>query len=270
MSTNVLLGYPQITVDATAIAASSTFNTLRPKENAIYGSRAELAQLNAADTTINIRFDLGSSQTKTIDFLYVARANLLKARGATRLLLEGSTNGVAYTDICGVDGGFQSLTLYGPRSEDAIFTGALGNSTDGTLPASPTYRYWKFWGAAAADPSEKYLFSKVMFGSFFDFGRDPLFDRQIDPIIKPWARRTPLKFTLRWKGITAAKKDSFVDTFIADSQLSKVERGVFLYTDTSHELLLNYRVVHCIITGYDPTPAAEGYFDLTVNFEEMI
>lgn len=269
MATNLLLGYPQITLDAD-LAVSSAFHDLRPAENAIYGGRSELAQLDAADTTVSLTFDLGSSQQKTIDFLYVARANLLKAHGATRLLLEGSDDDSAYTDICGVDGGFQSLALHGPRGEDAIFTSELANSTDGALSASPTYRYWRFWGADAADPSEKWSFSKVMFGQWFDFGRDPLTDRQVGITRTEWSREGAYRLTLRWRGLSRTVYEAFVETFIAEGPVSKIERGLFLYTSFYHEFLFNWRVLHCMVVDYEPVPAASDTFDLNITFEELV
>lgn len=267
--TNLLIGYPQITTSAT-VTTSSAFATAKPKERAIYGSRSEGVELAAAATSMWMKFDLGSSQTKTIDFLYVARAKLLKSRLSTRLLLEGSTDDISYSDVCGVDGGFQSLALYGPRSEDAIFTEALGNSTDGTLPASPSCRYWRFWGAGAADPSELYQFSKVIFGQWFDMGREPRSDMNVSLERSPWNRDGRLVFNMRWEGISKATKDSFVSTFVKEAGVSKVERGLFLYTDTNHAPLLGYRVLHAVIAAYEAKYRTEGFFDLSVTFKELI
>lgn len=272
MSTNLLIGYPQITIDAASVADDSDYETDYPRENVIYGPRAKIARVEADTTKIDITFDLGSSQQKTIEFLYVARANLLKAKGSTHLFLEGSDDDSSYTFICGRDGTLQTLDLLGPRAEDALFTEELANSDDpGDLAATPTYRYWRFIGAdEGAAPDTPYGFSKLMFGQWFDMGRDPV-SCDLGLARGVMHREARMRFAVAWRGIPEATKDTFVQTLIRDGSTDKIERGLFLYTRDYHHILNGHRVIHGTIEDYSATPSkAEGYYDISMIFEEMI
>lgn len=262
MTTNLVIGYPQITVDST-ITTSTAFATTAPKENVLSGPRAMYGELATATTELWLKANLGSSQQKTIDFFYIARANILKAMGSTSVLLQGSTDDVSYSNIAGCLATFQSATLYGPRSEDIIFTSELANSTHGTLSASPTYRYWRSY-FASGDPSKKYPFSKVMYGAWFDMGRDPE-DRHVSEISGTWDRESRLVYRFAWRGISKTVKESFVTSLI-----NKRENGCILYTKSYHDLLNEHRVLHCQIVDYSITVLTEGLFDISATFEEMI
>lgn len=267
MTSNLLIGTAQYTVDATANTSSSAADSSYPISNVITGPRGTYTQLATAATSSWIKWDLGASTALSIDFYYVARAKLLKSAGSKRLLLDGSTDDASYTNICGAASTFQSITLYGPRSEDALFTSELANSASGTLSATPTYRYLRHWAAGeGTEPSKKWKHSKVMFGSWFDPGRDPERPHQIEKISRtPADRESVYTFTFTWRGITNAKRNEFITKLFSERQ-----KPVILYTRSYHDLLLEHRVVHCMVSDWSTYLLAPDCHEITVTFEEMI
>lgn len=261
--TNLLIATAQYTVDATSISSSKTVDANNPVENLITGPRGTYTQCASAETSWGITFNLPSSTSVTVDYYIVARANILKAAGSTRLKLQGY-NG-SYTNLAGTDVGLQSLTLYGPRSEDAIFTSDLGNS-DYTMPASGTYTALAHNPVSFADPANKYKHSKFYCGAWFDPGRDPERPHVSTKVINHRGEReSRYVFTFTWRGITNAKRNEFFSKLFDERQ-----KPVFLYTKTYHEILFNHRCLHCTVAGYETSYVAPDCHDITITFEEQI
>lgn len=267
MATNLLIAYPQITIDATTVTTSTSADSSYPIANCITGARANGTQLASAATSSWVKFDLGASSSKTIEYLIVAGAKSLKAAGSKKCLLDGSTDDVSYTNICGAASTFQSLSLYGPHSEDLIFTSDLGDSVSGTLPATISYRYWRFWAAGeGTEPSKKWPFSKVYFGSWFDFGRDPIHPRVITKRIRTGSdRQSFYGFTFTWEGITSAKLNEAFSKFLGNQDVP-----IFLYTSLYSDVLLDHTLVHCTVASYTVTPVIDNTYTLQITFEELI
>jgi len=267
MATNLLIAYPQITTDATTVTTSSSADTSLPIRNVITGARVNGSQLATSATSSWVKYDIGASTQKTIDYLIVARAKVLQKQGSKRVLLDGSTDDVSYSNICGAASTFQSLSLYGPHSEDMIFTSELANSASGTLSATPTYRYWRFWAAGeGTEAANKWFFSKVYFGQWFDFGRDPIYPREVTKRIRTTSdRQSFYVFRFTWDGITSAKLNEALSKFLGNRELP-----VFLYTATYHDVLNEHRLVHCAIADYDIQTNMDNSYRVSVTFEELI
>jgi len=262
MSTNLLIGMPAYN-DSTAITVTSsgTFETARPFTNLLSGGRSNLARLSSIASTFSVTFDMGSAASRTIDFFYVARANIVKAQLCTRLRLEGGTSG----DIAGVSTLLQSTTLYGRDSQDAIFTSELANSEVGSLSSTATNStYVVTIGRGGIDPATKWALSKLMFGQWFDFGRDPVSARWSEEV-KPGKRSSCTIFTFTWQGISKTIKDSAISSLIKTR-----EKGCILYTRDYHRPLLERRVVHAFIEDYETIFRSEGTYDMTIRFREQI
>ncbi len=249
MTTNLLIGYPQIILDAPATVSA---NGMTPAYNLTAGSRSDYAQSPSAVTSSTITYDLGTAATRAIDFFYVAKAGVLKAQGSRRIGLEGSTDNVSYSPIAFNSSGFQSVTLYGPDSDDLIFTSELAGYTSGALPDSTSYRYYRVHFAGSGScPSKRYAASKVIFGQWFNFGRDPEWSG-FDVAETNWGARPPYRFQFTWQGITPAVKNS------AESLLfSRREDGLILYTRNYHAPLLDYRAIHAYIKDYTMSPISD-------------
>jgi len=264
MTTNLMIGLPSLTDSPTSgISTSGTFETGRPVTNLLSGGRSRLGRLSAASTGFTVTFNTGSVATRTLDFLFVGRANILKSMGATRLKLAGNLSG----DICGVSTTLQSLALVGRYAQDALFTSELANSPVGALSNTTLNQsYILTIGQSGVDPSKKWALSQVMFGQWFDFGRDPeressrwSFDSD------PGQREVATLFTFTWKGITKQVKDSAVASITRYR-----EKGCILYTRDYHSTLLERRVVHALVDAYEVHYRAEGVYDMTIRFREQI
>lgn len=264
MTTNLMIGTPVFNdAPGSTVTGSGTFAAATPLEAMLSGSRSRLGRLSSATTAHTITVDMGSAASRTIDFFYVARANILKAQLATRLKLAGGTSG----DITGVSTTLQSLTLYGRNAEDAIFTSELANSAVGSLPSTATNQtYVVTIGQSGVDPSTKWAASKIMFGQWFDFGRDPrTLDFKYQEVQTPGQRSPHTLFTFRWSGISKTTKDAAIAALIAPR-----EKGCILYTRSYHAPLLDRRVVHAFVDDYEVKYNAENSFDFTIRFREQI
>jgi hypothetical protein len=119
------------------------------------------------------------------------------------------------------------------------------------------------YGAVA---TAKWAFSKLYMGSFFDWGRDPLYIATTTPTINNVRNRCPaLKFSLRWEGVTETKVTSFISTIYRYRDINPV----VLY-DIADKVFFGYRTLHCRITGAQIDVSSPAYRSITVNFEELI
>ncbi len=264
MTTNLLIGYPQITTNAT-ITSEEDFDDNYPVTNLIDGARGTLARTEIEAAVQEVIFDAGSSTARTIDFFYVARAGILKAQGSKRCGLTSSVDNVTYSDIAFSSSSFQSKTLRGPDSDDLIWTNEINEYDTGSLPDTTAARYYKFHLAGSGTcPSKKYMCSKVMFGSWFDFEHDPEFNGE-EPIIRDGARRPAKMLSFTWRGISATIKNSAIATLF-----EYPERGVILYTKNYHGILNGYRVFHCYIASYSISVNTNNTYNINIKFIEMI
>lgn len=262
MATNLLFAYPQIWVDGT-LSISASAATGYPKENVTAGPRRRSTRLATAASGLTISVDLGSALQKTIQYVIVSRADILKNQGCTIAAVEASSdNFVAnFNSVGGTSGNFQSKTFYGPRSEDVLFTSSI-NSDYGALSYTGTYRYWRisFQGATVA-----WQANKVYLGSWFDMGRDPTSVRVEKRVTSLQDRDSRYVFTFDWEGLTDQTKEYFT-FYIAD----KPYDGVFLYTSSYHDLLLGHRLLHCRLVEHRWSQSFTGANNLSATFEEMI
>lgn len=166
----VRLGLPGIPYDALTSAADAEDSSY-PHENGITGSRANIVKRGSTGTSMNVTFDLGSGNTDTSEFLWVARADLLTALGADiDIELRASTDNFSVSDVA-IDTTASNIAdsdLTGPNTEDLLVT----------FTESSAYRYWRF--KIASSSSYNYIYSKAFFGTWFDFGtRDPVYSYEV-------------------------------------------------------------------------------------------
>lgn len=266
MATNLLIGYPDIPFRASAPTVGvGVADTIYPVANIITGPRSQHFTITTAAGIIDITHDLGASLTAPVEYYFIARANTLKAQGATQLLLKSSPDNVTYTSRIGTTAALQTRTFTGPRGEDLMFASGLNDDVLGSLPTS-SIRYWKqFIGVAS--PTKKWQFSKSYFGTFFDFGRDPeapTLSTSADT--KDDQNRDPRQLiTLTWRGVTNTIRNSFVSTLYRYREVSPV----VLY-DKGDIVFHGYKTLHARIKSATITPDNTQANDITVTFEELI
>jgi hypothetical protein len=264
---NLVIGLPTYIDNTTLnpLATLGTFDTKFPASNLLSGARSRLARLSVAASDCTITIDKGAASTLTIDFFYVARANILKSQGSKRVGLTASLDNVTYSNIAMNASGFQSVTLYGRESEDLIFTSELPGYVTGSLPDINSYRYYKVHFAGSGTcPTVKYAASKFMFGAWVDFGRDP---ESLQVIEQPTysARSNYNLFKFTWRGIAKSVKDSAVASIIFNRA-----KGCILYTKDYHLPLLGRRVVHAMLDDYFIRYETEGFYTIELTFREQI
>jgi hypothetical protein len=264
MPSNLLIGYSSTALDATLTLVSGSADSSYPLANIALGDRGKIFRLSAAANEVEIKMDLGASATATTSYLFVARANLLKAQGATKLTLRSSADDVTYTDIIGTNSGLQTRTFTGPASEDLVFTATLNDQIASSLP-STARRYWRLkFGDSVV--SKAWNFSKVFCGEWFDMGRDPVapltMKRERD---SDSARRARYELTLEYQGVTDAK----VEEFMTRVWQRKDVAPVVLY-DSGNVLLYGMRTLHCGISSVERTRTHKNVNALRIQLEELV
>lgn len=257
MATNLLFGYSDIARKGT-LTVTPDASTSWPATNVCLGPRRKIYQGGTSLATHRLTWDLGSSTTRAVDYLYLARANLMWARDSTvAVALESSSDNVTWTSRI-ASSPIASGDKVGPRTEDYLKT----------TTQTSAFRYWRLTlnntGASAILPA----FSKAMFGPAFDFARDPDWSRAMQRIVLNRGVREP-RYTLQleYKAITNAKLQSFISEIIEYREVAPV---VLFTTSTYHELLNSVKALHCLITDFAVTPVNVNNNTLSITLQEQL
>lgn len=253
MTTNLVLGYPQIPNAASGFAitngvASSTF----PFSNLFGGNKTDLFEMQSATYSMPVfRFDL--PQPMSADFLYIGRGVLLQEGvGAVELKAGSSTNYGAATQIL-YDNTFADISCVGPAADDYI----------ATFNESASYDYWfiKYFGSDFSFPH-----AKLFFGKAFDIGRDPNAPASITRLKVGGAkRRATFSFEFSWEGVRYDKAVEMYQLFYRTRRF----QPVILFTRDWHDILMGNRVLFCRITSLTLPPRVTDHCDITATFEEL-
>jgi hypothetical protein len=266
MTTNLLIGYPDIPFRASApTLVSGTEDSTLPATNAISGGRAQCFTLSSAAGVTDFKCDLGAATTAAINFLYVARGLVLKKQGSTAALLSSSTDDITYTPRIGTTSALQTRTFTGPQGDDLFFASGFNDDVAGTLPTS-AFRYWRFrYGVSS--PTKKWFFSKLYFGTLFDMGRDPVIESMnLSCSVRENGNREPrMNFTLKWEGITNTIRNSFISNIYRWREVNPV----VLY-DTNNYIFNGAKTIHCSILKAEISNRTAASSDLTAEFEEQV
>lgn len=249
--------------------------------NLIGGERWNLFRLNetakdsfgADQFDTSFIFDLGDGNTKAVDHLIIARADMLQALSLSgRVDLTGGSDGVTFGTTALSDTSFDTATLYGPRSHDYI----------SELSVSTACRYWKYF--VDANTTTIFCHSKISFGRALDLGKDPDFytiDR-VPAKDATWYADSGAAYQVRidegiyratfeWVNLTASVINSFMSTIGRYG----TQNPFFLYTsaaDAQHHLLDDARVLHArLVPGTAKATRRSGaYWKLEATFEEVL
>lgn len=262
--TNLLIGFPSIPLNATLSLVSGSADPSFQLSNIAIGDRGKIFRLNAAGNETEIKMDLGVGNTATVSYLYVARANLLKAQQATKLVLRSSPDDVTYTDVIGTNSGLQTRTFTGAESEDLMFASGFNDQISGSLP-STARRYFRLrFGDSVV--SNKWNFSTVYCGEFLDLIRDPVAPLEVERRRQSANnRRARYQYSLIWQAITDAKAEEFVTKVWTNKDVAPV----VLY-DSSNVLLYGKRTLHCHILDVERSRIKKNVNELKVKIEEVI
>lgn len=243
--------------------------------NLMAKNRYSMFQFNAAASTNSIRFDLGSSATKAVDHLIVARADILKTAGMTTLNLAGGSDGSTFGTTALNNTSFSSQTLYGPRSDDYVVE----------ISTTTALRWWRLTYTNASG-SQKFCHSAASFGTWFDFGcevgkyeidripaRNGEFYADSGALLTNRVNEEIYRFKFTWNVVTVAKATNFMQNIARYAH----RIPVFLYTTTAgnrHELLDSQRLIHCRILpdSIRVSNPSQKYNrqEVTIEFEELL
>lgn len=161
-ATNLLLAYPAVLRDAATITADVTYQARSPLKNIVTGGRSSTARVETPTYGPTVTVDMGSGQTRTLEYVVVAKASVVKGLGGTYFYVSQSNDLLgADTHVLGTTTDLQTRTYMGPRNEDLIFTAEVNNQFVQPIPTFAA-RYFKIrYGqteAAATEPDEQPFF----------------------------------------------------------------------------------------------------------------
>lgn len=254
MTSDLLIGYPDIPFLGTMFTEPAS-ETGYDAEYAITGERGNYYIALSSVSSSIFEFDMGAATTRTPEYMALMRADLMRRHDSADC--TWSVVGSAASNFASpvtASGTFAIADLLGPRDEDYL-TSLVGLSAK---------RYWRFQVNSTA--SFKHQLSKVYFGNWFDFGRDPIFpaDKAIE--YKTDGDRAP-RYILRldWLGITNTVRNDFISKILKWRDVNPI-----LLNDTSGKILDGNRLLHCIITECTFTPRGVNYSDVSLGLEEII
>lgn len=262
--TSLKIAFPDIPYNAKIITPGSPTDPDQGERNLISGKRHRGFQFADDDTTGELVFDLGAGNERTAEYVIVARADRLVRNGLERFQLANSSDDSSYSDC--VDATDFS-TLYGPHAGDFLLA----------FSATSAERYWRATYTSA--DAQAFWHSKLYFGSFFDFGKDPgdvRFERVtpersafISDSGSQWSERGEdprYRFIFTWGGIADEKIASFASLIGARRHS---ENGVFLYAATETQVLDGHSLMHCEIESAESRKLWDGWNEIRVSFLEM-
>lgn len=254
-TTNFLIGYAEIPLAAGSVSISTSESTTYPLKNLFGGDKADYFKANTAVSGDHLITFSSVSPTKTANFLFLAKANLLKYASVGTITLKGhSANNYAAATTVQTVSSFGSATMVGPHLEDYITT----------FTTSSAYAYWFVNYNCSATSVIPH--SKLFVGNLFDPGKDP--DSVSYTRIRPGSgyRKAIYTFTFGWQGLTRTKTEQMHNVFSRTRRMNPV----ILYTQSYHELLDSHRVILARVTDFTAPPRVTDYNDVSMTFEELI
>lgn len=253
MTSNLLMGYTdQQAWGSTLTAPAAATGYLAA--NIEGGSRSKHYKRATAGTTSIWEYDLYADQA--ITYIYIARADLVRLSdsAASTIALRGATSS-AFTTGETVSHTFNIADLLGPKNEDFIYTFT-----------TTARRFWRITLTTTA--SFQHELSKILFGSFFDMGRDPIYEQLYQE--RDWKpgrqeRETQSRFNLTWRGVTQDTKKSLIWSPLWDMDVCPI----FLY-DPNDYILNGQKLLHCNIKSHRINAISTNNFEVQLEFEELI
>ena len=251
MSPSFLILAPDVPEAALVVTTTVAFAEDYPIAASFYGVGYNHARLNTAAGSVEVTFDLGTGNSRTIDHLVIGGVASLVDSSVSTVKVAGSNNGSTWVDQLGTSSNFLSKTLNGPYFDDLIFAPGYNDDIAGTLTA---YRYFKLTIAKASGTAQ-FAFRKLYFGQAIDMGKEPdyynmevLTEADADTWRYPRGHTIMSKafypkhrVTVEWDGVSDAKANEFFDKIIKDSYRSTV----YLYTSDYDDPLYDNKLMHC-------------------------
>ena len=255
MATSFLILKPDVPDAALVITSSTAFEEDYPISATFYGRGYTHARIASAVSTLEITFDLGTGNSRTIDHLVLGGIKSLVAASTTGLVVSGSNDGTTWVSQLGTSSGFLTRTANGPYQDDVIFTSTYNDQIAGTISA---YRYFKV-AISKASGTAQFAFRKLYFGESFDMGKEPdsynlevINEGDADTWKYPRGHTIFSKayypkhrVTVEWDGVSDSMANSFMDRVVNDPYRSTV----YLYAANYQDPLYDNKLMHCRVVS---------------------
>lgn len=255
MPSSFLILAPDVPEGALVVTTTVAFAEDYPLAASFYGVGYNHARLNTASGSLEVTFDLGTGNSRTIDHLVIGGIKSLVASSVNTIKVAGSNNGSTWVDQLGTSSSFLTRTRNGPYSDDVVFTATYNDDIAGTLAA---YRYFKLTIAKASGTAQ-FAFRKLYFGQAIDMGKEPdSYDLEVltegdadtwkyprGHTIMSKAYYPKHRITVEWDGVSDAKANEFFDKVIKDPYRSTV----YLYTSDYDDPLYDNKLMHCRVVA---------------------
>lgn len=256
MTSSFLIIKPDVPDAALVISSSVAFDEDYPVSASFYGRGYTHARIASAAGALDITFDLGTGNSRTIDHLVIGGIKSLVDVSTTGLVVSGSNNGTTWTSQLGTSSNFLTRTINGPYQDDVIFTSTYNDQIAGTISA---YRYFKI-SISKASGTAQFAFRKLYFGESFDMGKEPdsynlevLNEGDADTWRYPRGHTILSKayypkhrVTVEWDGVSDSKANDFLNKVVNDPYRSTV----YLYASSYQDPLYDNKLMHCrVISG---------------------
>lgn len=258
MAANLLIGYPDIMLRGTVTSSPGTASGYSATD-VISGPRANLWKANASATGHAWVTDLGASTTASVTYAILDRAPLAykpSGTGISELQLFGSSDGVTWGSAL-LTLTARASTVAGPQSDIVV----------STVSTTSAFRYWKANLRATDASSILPGAGKIYFGSWFDFGSEPVAPLRVGRNTSgAHNRESTNTFILTWAGVSNATAQSFIDKIlkIKDTAI------FYLYAPTYTGVLTGFTVLPVYIQSAEITADFYNRNTVTVNFEESV
>lgn len=279
MTSSFAIMYPDVPQKALVVTSNRKFAENHPLRNAFGGYYRTYARLDAPASSLTITFDLGSNDTRQVDYLILGGISALKSALVTKVILQASYNGIVWQNQLGTMSNFLLKQFDGPKDDDIIFTPGYNDDLNEFLfPA----RYFRVI-IETNGISSQLAFKRLYFGQSLDLGREPstydiklTTEREADTWIYPRGHTIMSKafyprhtFNMTFEGISDAKANEVTTTLLDDPYRSTV----YLYTDTYKDPLYNNGLMLCRIPSSNVKISKKNnvlnWNDLSVSFEEI-
>lgn len=260
----IQIAFPDIPFNAANIVVSPNTEDFHNHFNLYRGRRYQHARFaNTADSR-DLIFTLNDNNFQGVNYLILARADLLMQANVTNLTLARSSDGTTFTNVLNYT--LNAAHLRGFRRQDILRN----------IGETASYKYWRARFDSAGASAMK--FSKLYFGKMFDIGVAP---DSIDPSLIETTTQTFVadsgaehqmqqstsKFQIRivWDGVTDAKKTEF------DAKVLRHKSGLFLHT-TDSRLLNGQTLMHVSLENYqaDDIEGFPNWNRISCSFVEQL
>ena len=276
---SLLIIPPDVPQESLLVTPSQTFLENLSLRNSFAGRGYLYSKVSTASTSLEIEFDLGTGNSRTVDHFIIGGCKSLIADGVTEVKLQGSSDAVTWVDQLGTSSSFLSKTFNGQEEDDIIFTASYNDDLSGTLAA---YRYFKVRMSVPSGTAD-FAFRKLYFGASFNMGKEPsTYDMQVetardsDTWIYPRGHVVMSKafypkhvITLEYDGITDTVAQSIVNTLLNNP----FTNTVYLYTQTYTDPLYDNVLMHCRLVADSCSITklndVDDWNDIVLVFEEL-